>query len=360
MKQPLPRDTLKLFIKFQNNFDNYVHNQKEKESLFNISGNLLILLHEIVQSNTITNLLIRNTIIRQETRQKRKQNTESNDNKTLEKEKDKHKEKDIIKDQRSKNSSSFNQRSIQTINHFYHSINELIIIKEIICDTAFNIAKSSIEEAIEMKYGKINKGSHFILRKKLIQDDNICNSNKKEKKKPQKEIEDGWNQRPDIPRRFISLNEYIRKGKLGLKMSQYDLLMKHSLKSSLINNSQNLTKKHLATEPNNNSKGYLPSISLLVNNLQQKEETIKKLSSPYKTTINFNQFPMEANMNIKGRLDKRVAVIKKNNLSLKQRDMLYTSAFDYEKIFIISNANGNNNHKISKSTVNKRVLIVNN
>ena len=167
-----------LFFKTLYDFNPYLRNPDEQESLINMPKTVKIILREILTSEIFTKLVLSNETKKAEEKarekalrreERKKQLLEGIKSFKLQAENYESNLK-LIKNKRSLNTSCFNQRSISTLNQYYNSVNELICIKNIVLNKIQKIQRESVISCIELEQN--NK----IIHNKFI----FINPNKKD------------------------------------------------------------------------------------------------------------------------------------------------------------------------------------
>ena len=148
-----------LFFKTLYDFNPYLRNPDEQESLINMPKTVKIILREILTSEIFTKLVLSNETQKAEEKarekalrreERKKQLLEGIKSFKLQAENYESNLK-LIKNKRSLNTSCFNQRSISTLNQYYNSVNELICIKNIVLLKIQKIQRESVISCIELE-----------------------------------------------------------------------------------------------------------------------------------------------------------------------------------------------------------------
>ena len=148
-----------LFFKTLYDFNPYLRNPDEQESLINMPKTVKIILREILTSEIFTKLVLSNETKKAEEKarekalrreERKKQLLEGIKSFKLQAENYESNLK-LIKNKRSLNTSCFNQRSISTLNQYYNSVNELICIKNIVLLKIQKIQRESVISCIELE-----------------------------------------------------------------------------------------------------------------------------------------------------------------------------------------------------------------
>ena len=317
---------LKLYLQLLSDFQTYKSNYKEKDKLIAIPQNVKETLYDIMQSPIFTVFLIDNEAIKAENRRKEKELKEKRllegkDKEEIEDEDFASNEK-LIRFKRARNATCFGQRTINTINQYYNSINEMILIKNDICEIMYDIEKEAFELSIQMNIENEDKEDKFI----FINPKNIsAKRGRSERGVKLAKYQKNSN--------FTSVDEYrkifkneINQRSLSIKennkeQTQYQMLL------------ETLDKKNKILRKN---KRNFPLLTSPTTPTKETNET-KKSSTMNKTNRTRLKIYLPSitklNKDIKYQTEKTKLKRKKDIIPLKSKALAYVSDYNYGVVF---------------------------
>ena len=318
---------LKLYLQLLSDFQTYKSNYKEKDKLIAIPHNVKETLYDIMQSPIFTVFLINNEAIKAENRRKEKELKEKRllegkDKEEIEDEDFTSNEK-LIRFKRARNATCFGQRTINIINQYYNSINEMILIKNDICEIMYDIEKEAFELSIQINIENEDKENKFI----FINPKNInAKRGRSERGVKLSKYQKNSN--------FTSVDEYrkifkneINQRSLSItennkEQTQYEMLLETLDKKNKIlrKNKRNFPLLTSPTSPTKDTNATKKS-----NNIMNKtNRTRLKIYLPSITKLN---------KDIKYQTEKAKLNRKKNIIPLKSKALAYVSDYNYGVVF---------------------------
>ena len=160
-----------LFLKTLYDFTPYLKRPDEQERLINMPKTVKIVLREIIASKIFSELILDNEYKKAEEKRKEKiRRREERKRQLIEgikpmKIQDENYENNLklMKNKRSLNTSCFNQRSIQTLNQYYNSVNEMMCIKDSVLNKIKKLEHDCVMSCIELEKRNIIVHDKFIL-----------------------------------------------------------------------------------------------------------------------------------------------------------------------------------------------------
>ena len=281
-----------LFMRTVADFGNYKKNPDEKERLFVFPENTRLVLREILSSNKFNEFMIENEGKRYETKRKEK---ELRKKKKLEElDEDFKSNEKLVKVKRAQNSSCFGQRTVNTLCHFYNSINEMIAVKDQVIEDILFIDKEAFFEYYKLLLENRQNENNFIFMNPYKKDINfVVKKDKKKKKLGQNNILDLMTNKA-----FASINDYyklieneLENEKDSKEKSQYELLLKtlkdkKSLKKITVRNriETNLPQIGFLSAINRNK-----DVKFSINSLLKRRGIIRKKDDLYLNDYDYNE-----------------------------------------------------------------------
>ena len=325
-----------LFFKTLYDFNPYLRNPDEQESLINMPKTVKIILREILTSEIFTKLVLSNETKKAEEKarekalrreERKKQLLEGIKSFKLQAENYESNLK-LIKNKRSLNTSCFNQRSISTLNQYYNSVNELICIKNIVLLKIQKIQRESVISCIELQNNQIihnkfmfinpNKKDTFL--QELSEQKKSKNKSSNESKYKSSVYSSNMNPMNDmmLSRGFMSLENYYKyvKKKLDkINEEQNDVKENKYKKRIKLDLEENKSKKEKRIKVyNTETREILPEI--------------KKYNSVNKNRMNF----VLLNKDIKYQFKRTNFNNNKKFVNKEKQQYLPYKNFDYKNI----------------------------
>lgn len=278
-------------------------------------------LSEIIFSPKFTLFLIDNEAIRAEIRIKEKAEKER---KMLEGRTDSFVEDEdyvsnekLIRFKRARNTTCFGQRTINTIKQYYHSVNEMLLIKDEICESMFNIDKEAFELGIEIEKNNELQENKFILinPKKKGSKGNVFYTEENEKFYKYKNSN------------FMSMDNYHKFIKnlnneriLSMQKTQTDLTQYQMLL-------QTLNQKKFVGRNKKKTLPFLLSPSEIKTQATTTEKKIQKVKKKILPSI------ITLNKDIQYQINKGKNKIKKDLIPIRTKEIAYVLDFNYDVLF---------------------------
>ena len=305
-----------LFMRTVADFGNYKKNPDEKERLFVFPENTRLVLREILSSNKFNEFMIENEGKRYEMKRKEK---ELRKKKKLEElDEDFTSNEKLVKVKRAQNSSCFGQRTVNTLCHFYNSINEMIAVKDQVIEDILFIDKEAFFEYYKLLLENRQNENNFIFMNPYKKDINnvIIKKDKKKKKLGQNNILDLMTNKA-----FASIDDYYKLIKNELEnekdskeKSQYELLLK------TLKDKRNYEKKNnlpLLTSPKN-------------------KKSLKKITVRNRIESNLPQIGFFSVINRNKDVKFSINSLLKRRGVIRKKDDLYLNDYDYNEILRIN------------------------
>ena len=326
-----------LFFKTLYDFNPYLRNPDEQESLINMPKTVKIILREILTSEIFTKLVLSNETKKAEEKarekalrreERKKQLLEGIKSFKLQAENYESNLK-LIKNKRSLNTSCFNQRSISTLNQYYNSVNELICIKNIVLLKIQKIQRESVISCIELeqnnqiihnKFMFINPNKKDTFLQELSEQKKSKNKSSNESKYKSSVYSSSMNPMNDmmLSRGFMSLENYYKyvKKKLDkINEEQNDVKENKYKKRIKLDLEENKSKKEKRIKVyNTETREILPEI--------------KKYNSVNKNRMNF----VLLNKDIKYQFKRTNFNNNKKFVNKEKQQYLPYKNFDYKNI----------------------------
>jgi hypothetical protein len=305
-----------LFMRTVADFGNYKKNPDEKERLFVFPENTRLVLREILSSNKFNEFMIENEGKRYEMKRKEK---ELRKKKKLEElDEDFTSNEKLVKVKRAQNSSCFGQRTVNTLCHFYNSINEMIAVKDQVIEDILFIDKEAFFEYYKILIENRQNENNFIFMNPYKKNDNnvIIKKDKKKKKLGQNNILDLMTNKA-----FASIDDYyklieneLENEKDSKEKSQYELLLK------TLKDKRNYEKKNnlpLLTSPKN-------------------KKSLKKITVRNRIESNLPQIGFFSVINRNKDVKFSINSLLKRRGVIRKKDDLYLNDYDYNEILRIN------------------------
>ena len=305
-----------LFMRTVADFGNYKKNPDEKERLFVFPENTRLVLREILSSNKFNEFMIENEGKRYEMKRKEK---ELRKKKKLEElDEDFTSNEKLVKVKRAQNSSCFGQRTVNTLCHFYNSINEMIAVKDQVIEDILFIDKEAFFEYYKLLIENRQNENNFIFMNPYKKNDNnvIIKKDKKKKKLGQNNILDLMTNKA-----FASIDDYyklieneLENEKDSKEKSQYELLLK------TLKDKRNYEKKNnlpLLTSPKN-------------------KKSLKKITVRNRIESNLPQIGFFSVINRNKDVKFSINSLLKRRGVIRKKDDLYLNDYDYNEILRIN------------------------
>lgn len=305
-----------LFMRTVADFGNYKKNPDEKERLFVFPENTRLVLREILSSNKFNEFMIENEGKRYEMKRKEK---ELRKKKKLEElDEDFTSNEKLVKVKRAQNSSCFGQRTVNTLCHFYNSINEMIAVKDQVIEDILFIDKEAFFEYYKLLLENRQNENNFIFMNPYKKNDNnvIIKKDKKKKKLGQNNILDLMTNKA-----FASIDDYyklieneLENEKDSKEKSQYELLLK------TLKDKRNYEKKNnlpLLTSPKN-------------------KKSLKKITVRNRIESNLPQIGFFSVINRNKDVKFSINSLLKRRGVIRKKDDLYLNDYDYNEILRIN------------------------
>ena len=305
-----------LFMRTVADFGNYKKNPDEKERLFVFPENTRLVLREILSSNKFNEFMIENEGKRYEMKRKEK---ELRKKKKLEElDEDFTSNEKLVKVKRAQNSSCFGQRTVNTLCHFYNSINEMIAVKDQVIEDILFIDKEAFFEYYKLLLENRQNENNFIFMNPYKKDINnvIIKKDKKKKKLGQNNILDLMTNKA-----FASIDDYyklieneLENEKDSKEKSQYELLLK------TLKDKRNYEKKNnlpLLTSPKN-------------------KKSLKKITVRNRIESNLPQIGFFSVINRNKDVKFSINSLLKRRGVIRKKDDLYLNDYDYNEILRIN------------------------
>jgi hypothetical protein len=304
-----------LFMRTVADFGNYKKNPDEKERLFVFPENTRLVLREILSSNKFNEFMIENEGKRYEMKRKEK---ELRKKKKLEElDEDFTSNEKLVKVKRAQNSSCFGQRTVNTLCHFYNSINEMIAVKDQVVEDILFIDKEAFFEYYKLLIENRQNENNFIFMNPYKKDINfVVKKDKKKKKLGQNNILDLMTNKA-----FASINDYyklieneLENEKDSKEKSQYELLLK------TLKDKRNYEKKNnlpLLTSPKN-------------------KKSLKKITVRNRIESNLPQIGFFSVINRNKDVKFSINTLLKRRGVIRKKDDLYLNDYDYNEILRIN------------------------
>ena len=305
-----------LFMRTVADFGNYKKNPDEKERLFVFPENTRLVLREILSSNKFNEFMIENEGKRYEMKRKEK---ELRKKKKLEElDEDFTSNEKLVKVKRAQNSSCFGQRTVNTLCHFYNSINEMIAVKDQVIEDILFIDKEAFFEYYKILIENRQNENNFIFMNPYKKDINnvIIKKDKKKKKLGQNNILDLMTNKA-----FASIDDYyklieneLENEKDSKEKSQYELLLK------TLKDKRNYEKKNnlpLLTSPKN-------------------KKSLKKITVRNRIESNLPQIGFFSVINRNKDVKFSINSLLKRRGVIRKKDDLYLNDYDYNEILRIN------------------------
>ena len=305
-----------LFMRTVADFGNYKKNPDEKERLFVFPENTRLVLREILSSNKFNEFMIENEGKRYEMKRKEK---ELRKKKKLEElDEDFTSKEKLVKVKRAQNSSCFGQRTVNTLCHFYNSINEMIAVKDQVIEDILFIDKEAFFEYYKILIENRQNENNFIFMNPYKKNDNnvIIKKDKKKKKLGQNNILDLMTNKA-----FASIDDYyklieneLENEKDSKEKSQYELLL-----------------KTLKDKRNYEKKNNLPLLTSPKNKKSLKKITVRNRIESNLPQIGFFSV-INRNKDVKFSIN---SLLKRRGI-IRKKDDLYLNDYDYNDILRIN------------------------
>jgi hypothetical protein len=305
-----------LFMRTVADFGNYKKNPDEKERLFVFPENTRLVLREILSSNKFNEFMIENEGKRYEMKRKEK---ELRKKKKLEElDEDFTSNEKLVKVKRAQNSSCFGQRTVNTLCHFYNSINEMIAVKDQVIEDILFIDKEAFFEYYKLLLENRQNENNFIFMNPYKKDINnvIIKKDKKKKKLGQNNILDLMTNKA-----FASIDDYyklieneLENEKDSKEKSQYELLL-----------------KTLKDKRNYEKKNNLPLLTSPKNKKSLKKITVRNRIESNLPHIGFFSV-INRNKDVKFSIN---SLLKRRGV-IRKKDDLYLNDYDYNEILRIN------------------------
>ena len=305
-----------LFMRTVADFGNYKKNPDEKERLFVFPENTRLVLREILSSNKFNEFMIENEGKRYEMKRKEK---ELRKKKKLEElDEDFTSNEKLVKVKRAQNSSCFGQRTVNTLCHFYNSINEMIAVKDQVIEDILFIDKEAFFEYYKILIENRQNENNFIFMNPYKKNDNnvIIKKDKKKKKLGQNNILDLMTNKA-----FASIDDYyklieneLENEKDSKEKTQYELLLK------TLKDKRNYEKKNnlpLLTSPKN-------------------KKSLKKITVRNRIESNLPQIGFFSVINRNKDVKFSINSLLKRRGVIRKKDDLYLNDYDYNEILRIN------------------------
>ena len=305
-----------LFMRTVADFGNYKKNPDEKERLFVFPENTRLVLREILSSNKFNEFMIENEGKRYEMKRKEK---ELRKKKKLEElDEDFTSNEKLVKVKRAQNSSCFGQRTVNTLCHFYNSINEMIAVKDQVIEDILFIDKEAFFEYYKLLLENRQNENNFIFMNPYKKNINnvIIKKDKKKKKLGQNNILDLMTNKA-----FASIDDYyklieneLENEKDSKEKSQYELLLK------TLKDKRNYEKKNnlpLLTSPKN-------------------KKSLKKITVRNRIESNLPQIGFFSVINRNKDVKFSINSLLKRRGVIRKKDDLYLNDYDYNEILRIN------------------------
>lgn len=303
-----------LFMRTVADFGNYKKNPDEKERLFVFPENTRLVLREILSSNKFNEFMIENEGKRYEMKRKEK---ELRKKKKLEElDEDFTSNEKLVKVKRAQNSSCFGQRTVNTLCHFYNSINEMIAVKDQVIEDILFIDKEAFFEYYKILIENRQNENNFIFMNKKNDNNVIIKKDKKKKKLGQNNILDLMTNKA-----FASIDDYyklieneLENEKDSKEKSQYELLLK------TLKDKRNYEKKNnlpLLTSPKN-------------------KKSLKKITVRNRIESNLPQIGFFSVINRNKDVKFSINSLLKRRGVIRKKDDLYLNDYDYNEILRIN------------------------
>ena len=304
-----------LFMRTVADFGNYKKNPDEKERLFVFPENTRLVLREILSSNKFNEFMIENEGKRYETKRKEK---ELRKKKKLEElDEDFKSNEKLVKVKRAQNSSCFGQRTVNTLCHFYNSINEMIAVKDQVVEDILFIDKEAFFEYYKLLIENRQNENNFIFMNPYKKDINfVVKKDKKKKKLGQNNILDLMTNKA-----FASIDDYyklieneLENEKDSKEKSQYELLL-----------------KTLKDKKNYEKKNNLPLLTSTKN-----KKSLKKITVRNRIETNLPQIGFLSAINRNKDVKFSINSLLKRRGVIRKKDDLYLNDYDYNEILRIN------------------------
>ena len=303
-----------LFMRTVADVGNYKKNPDEKERLFVFPENTRLVLREILSSNKFNEFMIENEGKRYEMKRKEK---ELRKKKKLEElDEDFTSNEKLVKVKRAQNSSCFGQRTVNTLCHFYNSINEMIAVKDQVIEDILFIDKEAFFEYYKILIENRQNENNFIFMNKKNDNNVIIKKDKKKKKLGQNNILDLMTNKA-----FASIDDYyklieneLENEKDSKEKSQYELLLK------TLKDKRNYEKKNnlpLLTSPKN-------------------KKSLKKITVRNRIESNLPQIGFFSVINRNKDVKFSINSLLKRRGVIRKKDDLYLNDYDYNEILRIN------------------------
>ena len=326
-----------LFFKTLYDFNPYLRNPDEQESLINMPKTVKIILREILTSEIFTKLVLSNETKKAEEKarekalrreERKKQLLEGIKSFKLQAENYESNLK-LIKNKRSLNTSCFNQRSISTLNQYYNSVNELICIKNIVLLKIQKIQRESVISCIELeqnnqiihnKFMFINPNKKDTFLQELSEQKKSKNKSSNESKYKSSVYSSSMNPMNDMmfSRGFMSLENYYKYVKKKLdKINEEQNEVK-----------ENKYKKRIKLDLEENKSKKEKRIKVYNTETREILPEIKKYNSVNKNRMNF----VLLNKDIKYQFKRTNFNNNKKFVNKEKQHYLPYKNFDYKNI----------------------------
>ena len=326
-----------LFFKTLYDFNPYLRNPDEQESLINMPKTVKIILREILTSEIFTKLVLSNETKKAEEKarekalrreERKKQLLEGIKSFKLQAENYESNLK-LIKNKRSLNTSCFNQRSISTLNQYYNSVNELICIKNIVLLKIQKIQRESVISCIELeqnnqiihnKFMFINPNKKDTFLQELSEQKKSKNKSSNESKYKSSVYSSSINPMNDmmLSRGFMSLENYYKYVKKKLdKINEEQNEVK-----------ENKYKKRIKLDLEENKSKKEKRIKVYNTETREVLPEIKKYNSVNKNRMNF----VLLNKDIKYQFKRTNFNNNKKFVNKEKQQYLPYKNFDYKNI----------------------------
>ena len=326
-----------LFFKTLYDFNPYLRNPDEQESLINMPKTVKIILREILTSEIFTKLVLSNETKKAEEKarekalrreERKKQLLEGIKSFKLQAENYESNLK-LIKNKRSLNTSCFNQRSISTLNQYYNSVNELICIKNIVLLKIKKIQRESVISCIELeqnnqiihnKFMFINPNKKDTFLQELSEQKKSKNKSSNESKYKSSVYSSNMNPMNDMmfSRGFMSLENYYKYVKKKLdKINEEQNEVK-----------ENKYKKRIKLDLEENKSKKEKRIKVYNTETREVLPEIKKYNSVNKNRMNF----VLLNKDIKYQFKRTNFNNNKKFVNKEKQQYLPYKNFDYKNI----------------------------
>ena len=224
----------------------------------------------------------------------------------------------LVKVKRAQNSSCFGQRTVNTLCHFYNSINEMIAVKDQVIEDILFIDKEAFFEYYKILIENRQNENNFIFMNPYKKNDNnvIIKKDKKKKKLGQNNILDLMTNKA-----FASIDDYyklieneLENEKDSKEKSQYELLLK------TLKDKRNYEKKNnlpLLTSPKN-------------------KKSLKKITVRNRIESNLPQIGFFSVINRNKDVKFSINSLLKRRGVIRKKDDLYLNDYDYNEILRIN------------------------